>query len=724
MLKNMKLGTKIAAGFSSLIVIAIVLGSLGVWDMWRVQSQAQILASENVPEVLVATNVERYALHTMYEMRGFALSEDSNFYETGKKELEKVKTYLTDAKTLGASSPRLEGLKNAAEKAEKLALQYEALAGQTAATLEGIKEDRSKLDVAAKTYMETCNAFLAGQNTRMISEIGGTDQAVAKGTAEGADAASDLGAIPPMQTTEAAASGVLLNNPEAGAMAASEKLLERLEKITIVNDIINLGNATRIAVWKSQALNEFKMAKDALPNFEKMDEKFNALKPLTHVEEDLKRIEDTRDAAKAYQTALTGLLAKMEELVSVSTQRTQVAEQVLVEAERTAKLGMDEIDRVAQGSVSTLGTASITMIAGLCIATLIGVALGFFVTRSITGPLRRIVDALGEGAEQTASAASQVSQSSQQMAEGASKQAASLEETSASLEELTSMTRQNTDNSNQAESLATQALEDADSGAKSMERMNQAITDIKKSADETAGIVKTIEEIAFQTNLLALNAAVEAARAGDAGKGFAVVAEEVRNLARRAAEAAGNTGLLIAESVKNSEKGVNISNEVAVALSKIAEGARKVKMITSEVASASKEQSSGIDQIGTAVTQVDQVTQANAASAEESSSAAEELSAQAQEMNRMVTELVSMIGVAVGRNANTYIATARSARRASLPSKPSYRAPQAIATLHAPAARRNGKPVGQYSNGHREMAGVGARPEEIIPLSDDDLKDF
>jgi methyl-accepting chemotaxis protein len=167
--------------------------------------------------------------------------------------------------------------------------------------------------------------------------------------------------------------------------------------------------------------------------------------------------------------------------------------------------------------------------------------------------------------------------------------------------------------------------------------MQNAISRIKTSSDETAKIVKTIDEIAFQTNLLALNAAVEAARAGDAGKGFAVVAEEVRNLAQRSATAARNTSALIEESVKNAQGGVSISQEVAEIFRVIVEGSLKVTEVIAEIATASNEQSKGIDQLNVAVSQVNTVTQQNASNSEQSAGAAESLRSQAEDLTKMIS---------------------------------------------------------------------------------------
>ena len=249
-------------------------------------------------------------------------------------------------------------------------------------------------------------------------------------------------------------------------------------------------------------------------------------------------------------------------------------------------------------------------------------------------------DALGQvtlAAEQVSAASADISSGAGSLSGRATDQAASLQEVSGSLHQLASMTDQNVASAKEAKSLSETTRQSTELGVENMKRLSSAIDLIKGSADATAKIVKTIDEIASQTNLLALNAAVEAARAGDAGKGFAVVAEEVRNLAMRSAEAAKNTSNLIDESVQNAEGGVTINQEVLKNLVKINELTTGASEMMAQIAAASDQQSSGIEHINSAVDNMNHTTQQVAANAEESASAAEELSAQAEEMMNMVS---------------------------------------------------------------------------------------
>ncbi len=264
------------------------------------------------------------------------------------------------------------------------------------------------------------------------------------------------------------------------------------------------------------------------------------------------------------------------------------------------------------------------------IAVLGGALLAFFIARGIIKKLTRIIGGLNDGADQVNAAAGQVSSASQQLAAGASEQASSLEETSSALEQMAAMTRTNAANAKEANELSARSHRDAGSG-------NETMGAISESSGQISKIIKVIEEIAFQTNLLALNAAVEAARAGEHGKGFAVVADEVRNLAQRAAQASREITGLIEDSVSRAKEGTD-------AMQAIVGGVAKVSELIDGIATASEEQAQGVDQVNTAVSQMDKVTQQNAAGAEESASAAEELSAQAAAVKSMVDELSAMVG--------------------------------------------------------------------------------
>jgi uncharacterized phage infection (PIP) family protein YhgE len=312
-------------------------------------------------------------------------------------------------------------------------------------------------------------------------------------------------------------------------------------------------------------------------------------------------------------------------------------------AGRAAESMTEESQKAQKENLAMESRAKILLMSLSIGALVVGSLLGVFVAMSIARTLKEVADQLAAGADQTASASAQVSASAQSLAEGASEQAASLEETSASLEEMAGMTRRNAENTQKATVLSGQARTAAEAGAGDMHAMSEAMVAIKKSSDDIGAIIKTIDEIAFQTNILALNAAVEAARAGEAGAGFAVVADEVRNLAQRAAAAAKETAGKIEGAITKTAQGVQINDRVGLGLKEIVEKVRMVDSLVAEVASASREQSQGIDQLNSAIGQMDKVTQSNASHAEESASASQELNAQAIATRDSVRSLMKLV---------------------------------------------------------------------------------
>ncbi|OYP39225.1 hypothetical protein CGZ80_00345 [Rhodopirellula sp. MGV] len=262
----------------------------------------------------------------------------------------------------------------------------------------------------------------------------------------------------------------------------------------------------------------------------------------------------------------------------------------------------------------------------------------------VAGALEKAVlsvrDALVEVREVSstvATASTQMSSAAEEISRGAQQQAARLEETASSLEEITTTVKQNSDNAQEARALANGSRDVASEGGKVVGDAVQAMREINQSSKKISDIITTIDEIAFQTNLLALNAAVEAARAGEQGRGFAVVASEVRNLAQRSASSAKEIKSLIQDSASKVEKGTELVNKSGETLGEIVDSVKRVTDIVAEIAAASQEQLTGIEQVTKAVTQIDQLTQANASQTEEMAGTSGSVLNHARSLDQMVS---------------------------------------------------------------------------------------
>lgn len=332
---------------------------------------------------------------------------------------------------------------------------------------------------------------------------------------------------------------------------------------------------------------------------------------------------------------------------------------------------------------------------------LVGACLFLFLSSSsLVKILDDIINKLQGTTANVTRASQEINGSSQAVASGATEQAASLEETSASLEETTTMIKVNADNSMEADSLMQATSSITGRAKETMAELIDSMTAISKASEETSKIIKTIDEIAFQTNLLALNAAVEAARAGEAGAGFAVVAEEVRSLALRSKEAANTTASLIEDTITKVQKGGTIATSSNDNFNEVADANDKVKGLVAEISAASKEQSQGLEQIRLAVSEMESVTQTNAAAAEESAASSEELKAQAVQLERIVGSL------------NTILTGTGTIKQH----------PVAPITRTAPQTQPKQKPLLPLAPGKPKTASKKA--EEVIPFDDDDFEDF
>lgn len=298
-------------------------------------------------------------------------------------------------------------------------------------------------------------------------------------------------------------------------------------------------------------------------------------------------------------------------------------------------------DNRAQQQARSFEVQLLLLIAGFCATLLFGILT--WVAYRVSNTVSSIASGLTQSGNQVSEAITQLTAAGQTLSQSSTEAAASLEETVASLEEMSSMVKMNSDNAKQAAALSQSSKDAAEQGQNEIDHLIESMHDISQSSKKIEEIISVIDDIAFQTNLLALNASVEAARAGEHGKGFAVVAEAVRTLAQRSAVAAKDINSLIKDSVEKVEKGSSVADRSGVVLSNIVNSVKKVADLNNEISAASTEQTTGIQQISKAMNQLDQGSQANAASSEEVAASAEEINAQALQMKKMVHGLNAVI---------------------------------------------------------------------------------
>ena len=655
MIKNVKIGAKLGGGFGIVIALTIVLGVLAISSMSRIEEKSNWLASEYVPEVRLANNLERHSLLTMYAMRGYGLTANQDFYDEASKEIAEVIKSMDEAGDLAKNSTQLVLLQGAIDEVRAAVSAYDDLKKRTATRNADLDQVRGTLDIAAAKYMENTTSLLADQTSRLKSEIAAGD--------------------PPAQVDE------------------------RRRKVELLNDIIDIGNATRISAWKAQANRNVEQIREAYENFDEMDATFAELRKITRLDADLKRIDATEDAANTYRAGMEQLEATWVALNQLALQREETGREVLAKAQAISGKGIEQTEAIANEAMAALREASVVLITGLAICAVLGILAAVFITRTITGPLgkgvafarelasgdltqnidmdqkdevgmlanalngmveqlRKVVSDVKANADNVSTGSEELSVAAQKVSQGSAQQASSIEEVSSSMEEMASNIRQNAENASQTEKIATQASQMATEGGRAVDKTVAAMNQIAER-------IAIVGEIAGQTNLLALNAAIEAARAGEHGKGFAVVASEVRKLAERSQKAA-------AEISELSTTSVEVATQAGEMLAKIVPDIQKTADLVQEISAASREQNAGAEQINLAIQQLDEVIQQNASASEEMAATSEELASQADQLQQ---------GVAFFRidESNRAIVRSNAGRKPS--------------PTHAPASRKASAPI-------------------------------
>ena len=690
-MKNMKLAVKIGVGFGLVITIAIALGVLAISNMLWIQSDARRLARELVPTVQVANNIERFSILTMYNMRGYTLSNSPSFLDEEKKNLADVNKYLADAAALASRYPRLVALRNSSTKAKARVDEYTALADQAVQVNTDIHDLQEKQRTAATGFVQACYDFLNKTSVDF---------------------------------------GTSINNRES-------KTLQKnfLTQLNLIDHIISYGNALQVGILTSQISGDTTALQAALDRLRAIGGMVTDLKAITTDFADLAALERVIKASGEYGDATRSILEGQQKILDLNIKLDAATQAMLDAAKEAALSGMEDTNSIATLTVTRILSAIIMLVAGLAAAALIGIGVAIAIARSITKPLRegvafaqsiaagdftrhmnsRSKDEVGELAEalnsmaerltemvltvqqnatQVAASSEDISAGAQKLSEGAQTQASTLEETSASVLELAASVDQVSEHaqsqSTAVESgtgsmakvqgsiesvshslaeiagLAEKSAKNAKEGTQAVQSVVEGINLIAESSEKIGGIVDVISEIADQTNLLALNASIEAARAGEYGRGFAVVASEVSKLAERSAASAREIGVLIAESVKNVRAGVetargsrDVIDQIRVAseqvngmiaelsetirqqvkaVKELATALLQVREMSESISAATEEQSGNARQVSKAVENVNELTQSTAAAAEQMSSSTGQLSDMAQGLLRLVAQ--------------------------------------------------------------------------------------
>lgn len=408
-MKNMTIGKQIGLGFSALLLITLILGGLGVFNMRSASSNADRMADVYVPEVKVGADVFRVAKNIRYAIRAFTMADNEEALASAKKDFVELQKLLTQAKEL-ASKYELKKLEEYEDQATRSLGEYIESVERSEKILVNKKRYDTAMVDSASIFMQNANDFLHSQEEALDKEI--------------------------------------------DAKVEGAKLKERSHKISLINDVIDTGNTVRISGQRAQVKNDMKMMEDAIVKFKDVHAILEALRANSRQAINISQLKKIEDSAKLYEDALKGMIVVMHETAKENTLRIKLAAEVVGAAEKTVNIGVENTSDLANKSSDGLQQASTLMLTGLAIAMILGIILAIFIIKNIVKVITASVQKISEGTTQVVSASDQISSASVSLAEGASSQASSVEEVSATIEQATASNTQNAENSREANILA------------------------------------------------------------------------------------------------------------------------------------------------------------------------------------------------------------------------------------------------------------------------------
>ena len=582
------------------LLFAIIIVSLNI----KGKADSELQAKVYVPLVSVTFEVNEAVLTAGYNFRAYQYSLENSIYETGVKALDQLDKSLEELKLLTEKYPKeLENASKAAENLISKAKEYRDLSAQINANaikftdnVKGIEESTLEIENYLNEYWgDTVKALIA-------QEV------------------------------------------EHGDKARLTRRMARLFATFESYKGIGKAETATLAVSRAATTAQRNEITDiAIKNMKTLEDVMVDMNKTTSVPYFKKLSQEMLDAVSVYNSNMKEIVFIFGEIDRLSKERANTYQLLLTTAGDLVKNSNNTLETISTRAFSRQGNTIIFAILIMLLSLAIAFVYTSLFSRSVVVGLNKITGDLENNSEIIADVAQTSSSAINSLSETSGNQVSSFETISSSLNEITSMTKQTADNAKNADTLVRDSVDKANASQEAMNRLHKAVIEIQNSSNETAKILKDIDEIAFQTNLLALNAAVEAARAGEAGKGFAVVAEEVRNLAQRSAESAKKTADLIESSQRSSSQGVDLAEETANAIGKITEMSAKIAMIVTEITTAAAEQAKGVSQINTTIADMTQGTQDMSANLHDLSANSGNLSEQAGKMKELSEELVTIV---------------------------------------------------------------------------------